>query len=46
MIPANAVDVYINIGESIAVECVKRFCLAIVEIFSNDYLRSLTVGDV
>jgi len=45
-LPADAVDEYINIGESTTIECVKQFCRAIVEIFSAQYLRSPNSNDV
>ncbi|XP_057796931.1 uncharacterized protein LOC131012963 [Salvia miltiorrhiza] len=45
-VPADATDEYINIGESTAIKCVKKFCRAIVEIFSSQYLRSPTSSDV
>ena len=44
--PADATDEYINIGESTAIECVKRFCRAVVEIFAGQYLRSPTANDI
>ena len=44
--PADATDEYIKIGESTAIECLKRFCRAITEIFSEWYLRSPTPEDV
>ena len=45
-LPADATDEYIKIGESTAIESCKRFCRAIVEIFSERYLRSPTSNDV
>lgn len=45
-LPADAVDEYIKIGESTTIESMKRFCRAIVEIFSGQYLRSPTPDDV
>ncbi|KAG2253927.1 hypothetical protein Bca52824_084063 [Brassica carinata] len=33
--PADATDEYIKIGESIAIECMKRFYRAIIEVFSE-----------
>ncbi|XP_056864037.1 uncharacterized protein LOC108850278 [Raphanus sativus] len=44
--PADATDEYIKIGESTAIECMKRFCRAIVSSFSEWYLRSPTPEDV
>ena len=45
-LPADATDEYIKIGESTTIESCKRFCRAIVEIFSERYLRSPTSNDV
>ncbi|XP_042387806.1 uncharacterized protein LOC121979893 [Zingiber officinale] len=45
-IPADATDEYIKIGESIAIESVKRFCCAVVEVFGGQYLRSPNANDV
>ncbi|XP_073119752.1 uncharacterized protein [Henckelia pumila] len=45
-LPADANDEYIKIGESTAIEYVKRFCRAIVEIFKGQYLRSPTANDI
>ena len=44
--PADAADEYVKIGESTTIESLKRFCRAIVEIFSEQYLRSPTPVDV
>ena len=41
-LPANTTDEYIKIGESTTVESCKRFCRAVVEVFAERYLRSLT----
>ena len=43
---ADATDEYVKIGESTAIESMKRFCLAIVEKFLVQYLRSPTANDV
>ncbi|XP_057793131.1 uncharacterized protein LOC131009740 [Salvia miltiorrhiza] len=45
-VPADATDKYINIGESTAIKCVKKFCRAFVKIFSDQYLRSPNANDV
>ncbi|XP_057791168.1 uncharacterized protein LOC131008295 [Salvia miltiorrhiza] len=45
-VPADATDEYINIRESTAIKCVKKFCRAIVEIFSDQYLRSPNASNV
>ena len=43
---AGTIDEYIKIGESMIVESCKRFCLAVVEVFAERYLRSPTSNDV
>lgn len=45
-VPADATNEYIKIGESTAIESLKKFYQAIVEIFSEQYLRSPTPNDV
>ena len=45
-VPADATDEYVKIGESTAVESLKRFCRAIVEIFADQYLRSPNQNDI
>ncbi|XP_039120525.1 uncharacterized protein LOC120256933 [Dioscorea cayenensis subsp. rotundata] len=45
-LPADATDEYIKIGESTAIESFKRFCRAIVEIFTEQYLRSPNANDI
>ncbi|XP_042455767.1 uncharacterized protein LOC122040495 [Zingiber officinale] len=45
-VPADATDEYIKIGESTAIESVKRFCRAVVEVFGGQYLRSPNANDV
>ena len=39
-VPADFVDQYIRIGESTALESLKRFVIAVVEVFGGEYLRS------
>ncbi|KAK3230274.1 hypothetical protein Dsin_002155 [Dipteronia sinensis] len=39
-LPANATDEYIKIEESIAIESLKRFCRAVMEVFAEQYLIS------
>lgn len=39
-VPADVAEEYIKIGESTTIESIKRFCRAIVEIFSEQYLWS------
>ncbi|XP_021617979.1 uncharacterized protein LOC110619028 [Manihot esculenta] len=43
---ADATDEYVKIGESTAIESLKRFCRATVEVFGEQYLRSPTAKDV
>ncbi|XP_047337985.1 putative nuclease HARBI1 [Impatiens glandulifera] len=45
-VPADAIDEYIIIGESTVIESMKRFCRAMVEIFSEQYLRRPTSNDI
>ena len=44
-VAADATDDYIRIAESTAVESLKRFVKAIVEIFGDEYLRSPNDND-
>ncbi|XP_042454976.1 uncharacterized protein LOC122039026 [Zingiber officinale] len=45
-VPTDATDEYIKIGESTAIESVKRFCRVVVEVFGGQYLRSPNAHDV
>ena len=45
-LPADATDEYVKIGESTAIESLKRFCRAVVEIFAEQYLRSPNANDI
>ncbi|KAL2461631.1 putative harbinger transposase-derived nuclease [Abeliophyllum distichum] len=45
-VAADATDEYIKIGESTAIESLKRFCRAIVEVFADQYLRSTNAHDI
>ena len=45
-VPADLVDDYIRIGESTAIESLKRFVKAVVAIFSDEYLRSPNNNDI
>ena len=45
-VPADYVDEYVQIGESTAIESLKRFVVAIVEVFGNEYLRSPNSNDL
>ncbi|XP_073038239.1 protein ANTAGONIST OF LIKE HETEROCHROMATIN PROTEIN 1-like [Primulina eburnea] len=43
---ADSTDEYIKIGESTAIESLKRFCRAVVEVFGDWYLRSPNAEDI
>jgi hypothetical protein len=43
---ADAVDEYVQIGESTARKCLNRFCVAVVAIFGDKYLRKPTEADI
>ncbi|XP_057770786.1 uncharacterized protein LOC130990581 [Salvia miltiorrhiza] len=43
---ADCCDEYLHIGEMIALACLKKFCKAVVRIFSGVYLRRPTTVDV
>ncbi|KAJ9543304.1 hypothetical protein OSB04_023011 [Centaurea solstitialis] len=45
-VPADYVDEYVQIGESTAIESLKRFVVAIVEVFGDEYLRSPNNDDL
>ncbi|XP_019177738.1 PREDICTED: uncharacterized protein LOC109172944 [Ipomoea nil] len=45
-VAADATDEYIQIGESTAIESLKRFCRAVVEVFGQCYLRAPDANDV
>ena len=38
-VPADALDEYIRIGESTALEALRKFVVAVVEVFGPEYLR-------
>ena len=42
----DSLDEYVRIGETITIECVKRFCQGVVEIFGPEYLRSPNAADI
>jgi hypothetical protein len=44
-VPADATDVYVRIGESNAIESLRKFIEAITEVFGEEYLRSPTESD-
>jgi len=37
-IAADCVDKYLKIGASTALECMKKFCLSITQVFGDEYL--------
>ncbi|KAK8956787.1 hypothetical protein KSP39_PZI000415 [Platanthera zijinensis] len=43
---ADNCDEYIRIGESTVIQCLKRFCRAIVQLYKDEYLRSPNANDV
>jgi hypothetical protein len=45
-IAADAVDEYCRVGESTALQCMKRFCAAIVNVYEARYLRAPSADDV
>ncbi|XP_042023931.1 putative nuclease HARBI1 [Salvia splendens] len=45
-VPADACDEYVKLSESSAIKSLKRFCRAIIEVFSTQYLRSPTTSDI
>ena len=45
-VAADFTDEYVRIGESTAIECLKKFVEAIVNIYSIEYLRSPNSNDI
>ncbi|CAL5337435.1 unnamed protein product [Camellia sinensis] len=45
-VAADAVDDYIRIGESTAIQSLQQFCYSVIEIFGVEYLRSPTPTDI
>ena len=43
---ADSLDEYVRIGGITTIECVKRFCQGVVEIFGPEYLRPCLVGKI
>ena len=43
---ADSLDEYVRIGDTTTIECVKRFCQGVVEIFGSEYLRSPNAVDI
>ncbi|KAK2664863.1 hypothetical protein Ddye_003437 [Dipteronia dyeriana] len=46
VLPADATNKYIKIGESTTIESIKKFCRVVVEVFAQQYLRSPNADDV
>ncbi len=44
--PADAVDEYVRIGESTAIESLWHFCRGVVKIFGGQYLRAPSEDDI
>ena len=44
--PADSVDEYVRIGESIAIESLRRFVQAVIAVFGDEYLRPLNNNDI
>jgi hypothetical protein len=38
-VAANATDEYVRVGESTALECLRKFVVTVVEVFGPEYLR-------
>jgi hypothetical protein len=45
-VAVDSTDEYVRIGESIAVESLKKFVKAVVNIFSEDYLKLPNSNDI
>ena len=43
---ADAVDEYIKIGGTTALECLRRFCKGIIQMYEKVYLRAPTEDDL
>jgi hypothetical protein len=44
-VPADFMDQYIRIGESTVIQSLRRFVIAVVEVFGEEYLRSPNKND-
>ena len=44
-VPVDAMDEYVHIGESTAIESLHRFVAAVIDLFEDEYLRSPNVAD-
>ncbi|XP_057432526.1 uncharacterized protein LOC130725300 [Lotus japonicus] len=45
-VAADAVDEYIKIGGTTALECLRRFCKGIIRLYEHEYLRAPTEDDL
>jgi hypothetical protein len=45
-VAADTTDEYVCIGESIAIESMRRLVIAVAEIFEDEYLRSPNENDI
>ena len=45
-VAADAVDEYIKIGGTTALECLRRFCKGIIRLYEHEYLRAPTQDDL
>ena len=45
-VPADSVDEYVRIGESTAIESLKKIVKAIIAMFDDEYLRSPDNNDI
>ena len=43
---ADSLNEYVRIGETTTIECVKRFCHGVVEIFGSEYRKSPNAADI
>ena len=45
-VPTDYIDEYVEIGESTAIESLKKFIKVVVEVFGDEYLRAPNIGDL
>ena len=45
-ITADCVDEYLKIGASTILKCMKKFCLAVIQVFGDEYLQKPNQVDV
>ena len=45
-VSADAIDDYVQIGESLAIECLEKFVEDVILVFEAEYLRKLSSNDV